>query len=69
MLTDKYKEEIEDKDNHAWDALKMHMHEFPPKAPRIAPHSAAGSLDWWREQRKRQNMGLPARTFTVQPTI
>ena len=60
-----FKEEIEDKDNHAWDALKMHLHEFPPKAPKAMPSRAVGSLDWWRTQRKRAAMGMPTATLTV----
>jgi hypothetical protein len=61
-----FKEEIEDKDNHAWDALKMHMHEFPPKAPKAIPSRQAGSVDWWRKQRKLEAMGMPVRTFSVE---
>jgi hypothetical protein len=61
-----YKEEIEDKDNHAWDCLKMHMHEFPPKAPKSVPSNQPGSVDWWRRQRKRAEMGLETRTFSVE---
>jgi hypothetical protein len=60
-----YKEEIEDKDNHAWDALKMHLHAFPPKAPASVPSKQAGSIDWWREQRKRAQQGMAPRTFSV----
>jgi len=59
------KEEIEDKDNHAWDALKMHLHEFPPKAPKQPQKAVGGTLDWWRKQRSRAQRGLPVGTFSV----
>lgn len=60
-----FKEEIEDKDNHAWDCLKMHLHEFPPKAPKAIPSKAAGSLDWWRTQRRAYQHGRATKTFSV----
>ena len=60
-----YKEEIEDKDNHNWDCLKMFLHEFPPKAPKQAQKAVAGTLNWFKEQRKRAQRGMQPRTFSV----
>lgn len=56
-----FKEEIEDKDNHAWDGLKMHLQEFPPGAPQKPTHASTGSLHWWRMQRSREKLGLAPR--------
>lgn len=60
------KEEIEDKDNHAFDALKFHLHEFTPGAPTHPAHAPSGSLIWWRKQSARARQGLPVAAHHAQ---
>lgn len=58
-------EQLVDKDNHAWDSLKMFLKKFPPPTPKAKPRAQAGTFDWWRKQLQRQAKGEPLRTFRV----
>lgn len=57
-LTKDQPEKLIDKDNHAWDDLKMFLQRFPPRPiPRPAPVDP-NTFNWWKEQAKRAKMGL-----------
>lgn len=58
-------EELVDKDNHAWDSLKMFLKRFPPPAAKPPPSVPANTLEWWKKQQRRQELGLPLSTYRV----
>lgn len=47
-------EELVDKDNHAWDALKYFLRRFPPKPKLRAAEHMPNSFAWWRKSVQRQ---------------
>ena len=59
-------EQLIDKDNHAWDSLKMGLKRFPPPNQKPKPKQPINSFQWWRTQNKRAHDGLPVGTFTIQ---
>jgi len=56
-------EELVDKDNHAWDDLKMFLKRFPPPQAKKKPGLIPNTLPWWKKQIQRQAMGLPVRSY------
>lgn len=50
-------EELQDKDNHAWDALKYFLKRFPPPPVEAAPPTRPNTFQWWRQGGKPQNKG------------
>jgi len=56
-------EQLEDKDNHGWDALKMFLKRFPPKPQGERAKEIPGTFDWWREQAKRAKRGEMPMTY------
>ncbi len=55
-------EELVDKDNHAWDSMKMFLKKFPPKAPGTKQKGDPNSFRWWQQLAKR---GGASRSFRV----
>ena len=61
-LTREQPDQLIDKDNHAWDCLKIFLLEFPPHAAKGAHRPVRdGSFRWWQKQTKR---GTPS-TFRI----
>ena len=58
-------EELVDKDNHAWDGLKMFLKRFPPPQAKAPPSVQANTLEWWKRQQRRQDLGLPMSTYRM----
>ena len=58
-------EQLVDKDNHAWDALKMFLKKFPPPNSKPKTQAPSGTFDWWRKQIQRHQRGEPLRTFRI----
>jgi hypothetical protein len=58
-------EELVDKDNHAWDGIKMFLKRFPPPEYKKKPDLQANTLAWWKKQMQRQSQGLPQRTYRI----
>lgn len=56
-------EALVDKDNHAWDGLKMFLKRFPPSPAAKKPVAAPNTFTWWQQQLKRQQAGQALRTF------
>lgn len=52
-----------DKDNHAWDGIKMFFKLFPPPNIERKISDKPGTFMWWKEQHKRSRNGLPIRTY------
>ena len=42
-------EELLDRDNHAWDALKYWMKRFPVGVRKPQEHDTTNSFEWWRQ--------------------
>lgn len=57
-------EELVDKDNHSWDALKMFLKRFPPKPADQRATLTPNTFLWWRQQTARAKQGLPMRSFS-----
>jgi hypothetical protein len=57
-------EELVDKDNHAFDALKYLLKRFPPPEAKRKPEANPNSFMWWRKQHQQQKSGIK-RTFRV----
>ena len=45
-------EELVDKDNHAWDGMKMFLKRFPPKVKIKAAAQSPNSFSWWQKMAK-----------------
>lgn len=59
-------EELVDKDNHAWDDMKMFLKCFPPKPTMQKAEGTPGSFNWWRAMEKRRKESPNyQRTFRV----
>ena len=56
-------EKLVDKDDHAWDGLKMFLQRFPPRPEAVRAAQTPASFMWWRAQAKKANQGQPVRTF------
>lgn len=54
-------EAIVDKDNHAWDCIKVFLHQFPVGvAARQAPQGQPGTFAWWQGQTRGRRRGRSA---------
>ncbi|HYE93736.1 MAG TPA: hypothetical protein VEA38_22075 [Terriglobales bacterium] len=52
-----------DKNNHAWDGLKMWLKRFPPAAPTPKPAATPGNFAWWRRAAIKSRLGQPVGTY------
>ena len=62
-LNANHPEQLVDKNNHAWDGLKMFLQRFPPAASKPRPEQRGGSFAWFRDQAKRAKDGRPIQTY------
>lgn len=62
-LTHDESEQLVDKDNHAWDGLKMFLKRFPPRPMTAKPPQKPATFLWWREQAIRAAKGKPVGTY------
>jgi len=56
-------ETVVDKDNHAWDSLKMFFLKFPPKPYKSEPARKPGTFNWWKEQINLERQGKELATY------
>lgn len=56
-------EELVDKDNDPWDALKYFLQRFPPRPLVKQAMQKPGSFAWWRDQAKREREGDAVATY------
>lgn len=61
-LTRDQPEELVDKDNHAWDALKFFLKKFPPKPRGERAAERGNSFAWWQKMGKR---GFQRESFRI----
>jgi len=54
-------EELIDKDNHAWDSLKMFLKKFPPAALAKKAEKVPNTFNWWKKASKGEAQG----TFSI----
>lgn len=64
-LTRNNPEELVDKDNHAWDALKYFLRRFPPKPKQKVAEGTPNTFAWWKKSIQRSEGDLPQRTFRI----
>lgn len=62
-LTRDLPEQLVDKNNHAWDGLKMFLKKFPPPPMGKRIEQKPDTFLWWREQAKKAKEGLPLSTY------
>lgn len=58
-------EELVDKDNHAWDALKYFLRRFPPKPKFKIAEGTPNTFAWWKKSIQRTTDGQAPRSFRV----
>jgi hypothetical protein len=58
-------EELVDKDNHAWDALKYFLRRFPPKPKLKLAEKQPNTFQWWRKSVQRSADAGRRPTFKV----
>lgn len=58
-------EDLVDKDNHAWDALKYFLRRFPPKPKLKMAEKTPNTFQWWRKSVQRQLDAGQRPTFKV----
>jgi hypothetical protein len=63
QLTHDASEVLVDKDNHAWDGLKMFLKRFPPTPSTAKPAAKPATFEWWRKQAINASKGLPTGTY------
>ena len=63
MLNSNTPEQLVDKDNHAWDGLKMFFRKFPPTPAEAKPEQRPNSFHWWRKVAKAAKEGQPVPTY------
>lgn len=63
QLTHDASEALVDKDNHAWDGLKMFLQRFPPSPGTAKPKAIPATFAWWRKQAQAAKAGKPLGTF------
>jgi len=56
-------ETLVDKDNHAWDGLKMFLAEFPPGPMAMKPAERGNTFAWWKKQVKRAQEGKAVQSY------
>ena len=59
-------EALVDKDNHAWDALKMFLAEFPPGPARPRAQEKGNTFEWWKKQVQRTKQGRAVQSYARQ---
>ena len=64
-LTRNAPEELVDKDNHAWDAVKYFLRRFPPKPKQKLAESQPNTFAWWKKSIQRAAGGDQPRTFRI----
>lgn len=66
-LTRNSSEQLVDKDNHAWDALKYFLRRFPPKPASRKAEQTPNTFLWWKKAHQRDSGEMPRRrrTFRV----
>lgn len=57
-------EELVDKDNDAWDAMKYWLNQFPSKPSAKSKPKPPNSFQWWRKQAKNAKMGRPVQSYS-----
>ncbi len=62
-LTHDASEVLVDKNNHAWDGLKMFLQRFPPSPTTAKPPEKPATFLWWRKQAINAKKGEPVRTY------
>ena len=60
-------EQLVDKDNHAWDGLKMFLQRFPPTPKTQAQAAQGNTFRWWQSVAKKAADGKPIPTFRRVP--
>ena len=63
QLTHDASEVLVDKDNHAWDGLKMFLKRFPPTPSTAKPKPEPATFNWWRKQAQAAAKGQPVGTY------
>jgi hypothetical protein len=58
-------EELVDKDNHAFDAMKYFLRRFPPAPRRAKPPPPSATFGWWKRQSVADRRELEVRSFRV----
>lgn len=58
-------EDLVDKDNHAWDALKYFLRRFPPTPKEKAAERTPNTFIWWKKSIQRQIEAGRRPTFKV----
>lgn len=56
-------ESLVDKDDHAWDSLKLFLKRFPPTPKELAEKKQPGNFQWWRKQAINAKNGMAAQTY------
>ena len=56
-------EELVDKDNDGWDALKYFLHEFPVSPKPRKPATIPATFSRWQKQNKASRRGEPMKTY------
>lgn len=56
-------EQLVDKNNDAWDAMKYFLQRFPPKPMQERAEKKAGSFMWWRKLNKLEKQGEAMPTY------
>ncbi len=56
-------EQLVDKDNHAWDDVKMFLKRFPPTPSEMQAAKKPGSFDWWKKQAQNVEEGGVAASY------
>jgi len=62
-LTRDASEVLVDKNNHAWDGLKMFLQRFPPTPSTAKPKAQPATFEWWRKQAIAASKGQPVGTY------
>jgi len=56
-------EQLVDKDNHAWDSIKMFLKKFPPTPQELKEASKPATFSWWRKQAINAREGILPSTY------
>ena len=56
-------EELVDKDNDAWDALKYFFNKFPTPPSRVKAKQIPATFEWWKKTAIKATKGEPLRTY------
>ena len=58
-------EALIDKDNHAWDALKMLLKKFPPRMREAKLPRQPNTFNWWRKRSNPGRASMARNTFRI----